>query len=341
MPTDIADPLRDSCSIDLVLPQSLCVLFSAREATHNIEAALQPYALRATPIERGVNLAGEKLAVTLAEKTLEKLQALQKQQSHVDLKAVDEAVHAVIKHALRYDLVFRLEGVRHPVCPLSLGQVAFLDVILSNRHALTFGVGPTGTGKTHLALAAALCLLAREAVQHIVITRPHVLWEGEVVTAARRADIVDEGQLTPIDDELYALIGREAAGRLKSQGRLEIVPLGCLRGRTFNDSIILVDEAQNLLIPQMRMVLTRLGRNSRMIIIGDPEQTDLHGLELSGLPQVLRMIEGRGFSTVHKFQHQEIVRNPVVAELEALYRRTEKRADDAGETYPHRRSMWS
>ena len=168
-----------------------------------------------------------------------------------------------------------------------------MNAVLADQHELIFGIGPTGTGKTHLALAAGLALLAAGKVQQLVITRPLVLWEGEAMTAARRADLVD--------------------------GRLELVPVGRLRGRTFNNSFILVDEAQNLLPHQMRMVLTRLGRDSRLVILGDPEQVGLRGDELPGLPDILRRLEGSNLALVQEFRRSEIVRNPLVAQIEALY----------------------
>jgi phosphate starvation-inducible protein PhoH and related proteins len=324
MPIAPMDPLRGQVSRELALPQAATVLLAAKDVAHCIDTALRPYTLRIESIPGGVRLAGDSVAVTLAEKAIERLGELLREDGHIALHTVESALHDIISYALRHDLSFRLEGIPHPLRPLSLSQVAFVNSILFGVYPLTFGVGPTGTGKTHLALAAGLTLLARDCVQKVVITRPHILWEGEIMTAPRRADIVDEGQLTPIEDELNALIGHESARRLKSEGRLEIVRLGCLRGRTFNGSVILVDDAQNILIPQMRMLLTRLGRNSRFIITGDSQETDLHGLELSGLQHVLTMVSGRDFAWIHRFEQSEIIRNPVVAEIEGLYARQDQ-----------------
>ena len=183
---------------------------------------------------------------------------------------------------------------------------------------MTFGIGPTGTGKSHLAIAAAVSLLAREPFKYLVLTRPYILSEGEVMTAERRLDVVEEGQLTPIEDELSALIGHEPMNRLKEEGRLQVLPLG-LRGRTFNDGLLLVDDAQNLTIPQMRMALTRMGRSARIVITGDPHQSELHGDDVSGLTHALKLLDCHSFCVVHQFREPEIVRNPVVAEIEALY----------------------
>jgi len=282
-------------------------------------AALRPYALQAA-VEPGVaKLRGHRLAVELFTKFVERLEADILETSSLGLDHCAELSRDFISNQLKFDLAFRLQGVSHAVRPMNLAQVGFMNALLKDGHELLFGIGPTGTGKTHLALAAGLALLAAGKVQHLVVTRPIILWEGENMTASRRANLVDEGQLTAIEDELQNLIGHEAHRRLVTEGKLEIVPLGYLRGRTFNNSFILVDEAQNLLTHQMRMVLTRLGRSSRMVILGDPGQIDLHGDELSGLTDILGRLRGRNLALVHEFRREEIVRNALVAEIESLY----------------------
>ena len=284
-----------------------------------ITSALKPYALQVKVGPSGAWTRGEALAVDLFVKLMQQLAASVSAGETLRLEHLPEIVRDFIETQLRFDLAFRLQGVPHAVRPLNLNQVAFMNAMLCDQHELVFGIGPTGTGKTHLALAAGLALLAEGKVHNLVITRPLVLWAGETMTAPRRADIVNEGQLTAVEDELHQLLGVEASRRLIADGKLELVPLGCLRGRTFNDSFILVDEAQNLLAHQMRMVLTRLGRDSRLVLLGDPDQIDLHGDELSGLPDILGKLEGRDLALVHHFGRGEIVRNPLVAEIEALY----------------------
>ena len=282
-------------------------------------ATLRPYALQAK-VEPGVaKLRGHRLALELFARFVERLEADILETPSLGLDHCAALVRDFLDNQLKFDLAFRLQGVPKAVRPLNLAQVGFMNALLEDGHELLFGIGPTGTGKTHLALAAGLALLAAGKVQHLVVTRPIVLWEGEIMTAPRRADLVDEGQLTAVEDELQSLIGHQAHRRLVTEGKLELVPLGCLRGRTFNNSFILVDEAQNLLVHQMRMVLTRLGHASRMVILGDPGQIDLHGDELSGLPDILGRLHGRNLALVHEFRREEIVRNPLVAEIESLY----------------------
>lgn len=317
MQTERVDTSRLQRSEDV--PLSRAARHALGSSVSRALSLVAPYRLSITPLDDGVLLRGDAFAVDLISGAASKLSELEKAGRSIDATVAIQTLEEHVHHELRYGLAFRLSGIPHPVRPLTVAQAAFLHACLHDPHPLVFGIGPTGTGKTHLALAAGLGLLAEGAFQHLVLTRPQVLWQGEIMTAPRRAQLNDEGQLTPIEDELNSLIGYQATRRLVSEGKLEIAPIGSLRGRTFNQSFIVVDEAQNLLIPQMRMVLTRLGRESKMVLIGDPEQVDLRGDELSGLPHVLELISGRDLARVHRFAQGEIIRNPLVAELEALY----------------------
>jgi phosphate starvation-inducible PhoH-like protein len=204
---------------------------------------------------------------------------------------------------------------------MSLSQAAFMNAMLFSPRSLIFGVGPTGTGKTHLAIAAGLNQVAELRFKSLVITRPHVRLEGEIMTPELRAETAYGEQLTPIEDELHALIGREDTRRRIEKGLIEIVPLGRMRGRTFNETFVVVDEAQNMTVRKMRMAVTHLGRGSRMIVTGDPVQNDLPSGETSGLTHLLGMIAGTDLAMVHQFQNIEIIRNDLVARIEMLYSR--------------------
>lgn len=313
------DPTRVERSRDFSLPQDFAERLPMAGVVRHLELLVRPYQLQLKPMQGGVRLIGEEVAVGLAETILDQVSGLLGAASRLDQKQIDEVAVSALNKALKYDLAFRLAGVPQPVRPMTLGQVAFMNAILHGEHDLIFGIGPTGTGKTHLAIAAGLSLLAEGRVKQMVITRPHLLWEGEAMTAPLRAEITNEGQLTSIEDELHALIGHEATKRLFAEGKIEITPLGWLRGRTFNESFIVIDEAQNLISKHMRMAVTRIGRGSRMVVAGDPQQIDLHGDELSGLPELLQLISGTDLARVHHFERREIIRNKLVAQLEALY----------------------
>jgi phosphate starvation-inducible protein PhoH and related proteins len=301
---------------------SPCVsqLFAGAETKAQvIERAVRPFALQISPWSDGVRIAGDEPAVTICAEILDQLVEAMQRLPRIDDDLVTAKALSVINGALKHSLVYHLTGLPHPVRPMSLSQVAFMDGILHSGRELTFSVGATGTGKTHLAVAAGLHLVTESHFKTLIITRPRVAMEGEIMTAALRAETSSDEQFTPIDDILCDLLGHDEAQRRKDHGLIEIVPLGRMRGRTFNGSFIVVDEAQNMTVAKMRMVLTRLGRGSRMVVTGDPTQCDLQDEEPSGLGHILPLIRRAGIASVHHFDNNEIVRNELVAQIEALY----------------------
>ena len=284
-----------------------------------IHHAVRPFRLTVSPRPGGVRIAGDEIAVSLTREMLAQISQVVKTGHSVSGDVINHIVTATVENALKHELAYRLTGLHRPVRPMSLSQVAFMNAMLSSDRALVFGVGPTGTGKTHLAIAAGLNLVTEKQFKTLVITRPRGMLEGDVMTPALRAETVYDEQLTPIEDALHDLIGRDETNRQIEHGLLDIVPLGRMRGRSFNESFILIDEAQNMNRQKMRMALTRLGRNSRMVVTGDPAQTVLPGDEPSGLTHVLRLLSGTDIALVHQFQNHQIIRNDIVAKLEALY----------------------
>ncbi|CAN5441408.1 PhoH family protein [soil metagenome] len=318
------DPTQANATKVVSLAPDLVARMVAGQATsiRRIEQALRPYHLQVSPRPDALALAGEEIAVTLAAAILDKIvELLRTEGSHEGL--VDEAIAAAVGHALKFDLAYRLKGISQAVRPMSLSQVGFMNTLLYSDRSLIFGVGPTGTGKTHLAIAAGLSLLADGRIKHLIMTRPRVMLEGETMTAALRAETAYDEQLTPIEDELRQLIGHDEIHQLTERGMIEVTPLGRMRGRTFNDSMLLVDEAQNMTVSKMRMAATRIGRNGRLVVTGDPAQVDLiGGDDVSGMTHLLKLLAGTDLAAVHNFETYQIIRNPVVARLEALYART-------------------
>lgn len=283
------------------------------------QRAVHPFSFRVTATAQGVRLEGDDAAVMIASRVLEQIVKTTGGTATPDPALLESTVSSVMASALKLDLAFRLKGLTFPVEPMSMSQVAFMQTLLAPHEQLVFGVGPTGTGKTHLAIAAAINQLAEERVKHVVITRPHVPMEGEVVTAAARQEMVADSQFDFFEDILRDLIGYHAFEQMVEQKQLELVPLGHLRGRTFNDCFIIVDEAQNMTIRMMRMAVTRIGRASRMVVTGDPNHVYLRGEEQSGLVHLLGLLEGTDIGKVHQFENSQIVRNSLVARLEELY----------------------
>nr|WP_174803737.1 PhoH family protein [Martelella limonii] len=187
------------------------------------------------------------------------------------------------------------------------------------RNELVFGVGPAGTGKTYLAVAYAAQLLERGAIEKIILSRPAV--EAGERLGFLPGDMKEkvDPYLRPLYDALYDMIPGDRVERAMTAGVIEIAPLAFMRGRTLTNAAVILDEAQNTTSMQMKMFLTRLGENSRMIITGDPSQVDLPRGIKSGLVEALDVLEGiEGVSTT-RFTDKDVVRHPLVARIVAAY----------------------
>lgn len=283
------------------------------------QQAVHPFSFRISPTAQGVQVSGDEPAVMIASRIIEQIVQATGGNKIADAALLDATVSKVKANTLKLDLAFRLPGLTHPVVPMSLNQVAFMQTLLSPGQQLILGVGPTGTGKTHLAIAAALNHLAEERVKHIVITKPHVMMEGEVATPASRLELENDSQFDFFEDILRDLIGYQPFNQLVEQRQLELLPLGHMRGRTFNDAFVIVDEAQNMSVRKMRMAVTRIGRASRMVVTGDPTHVDLRGDETSGLAHLIGLLQGTDIAKIHHFENSQIIRNSLVARLEELY----------------------
>lgn len=300
--------------------RSVQILFSGPGAAGRmVQQAVRPFRIGIAPNAGGVRLSGDEIAVSLVAEMMRRISEATKAGDAVNEPMVNAVAQSTVQDALKHALAFRLNGIHSAVRPMSLSQFAFMNAMLMSDRPLIFGIGPTGTGKTHLAIAAGLNLIADKRFKSMVVTRPRGMLDGDVMTAALRAETVYDEQLTPIEDALHDLIGRDETRRRIDHGLLEITPLGRMRGRSFNECFILIDEAQNMGRKMMRMALTRLGRDSRMVVTGDPAQVALAGDEASGLPHILRHIEGTDIALVHQFRNDQIIRNATVARIEAIY----------------------
>ncbi len=204
-----------------------------------------------------------------------------------------------------------------PIKPKSLGQKQYVESILQN--VVTFGEGPAGTGKTYLAVALAVNSLKSKQVSRIILTRPAV--EAGEKLGFLPGDLQNkvDPYLRPLYDALYDMLGGEMFQRYMEKGIIEIAPLAYMRGRTLEDSFIILDEAQNTSKEQMKMFLTRFGYRSKIVVTGDITQIDLpHGTQ-SGLKhalQVLKDIDGIG---IHRFDKKDVVRHPLVQKIIGAY----------------------
>ena len=219
---------------------------------------------------------------------------------------------------LHYDVVLSYKGrVIRPKTPM---QKEYLDYI--RTKTITFGMGPAGTGKTYLAMAMAVAALNRKEVGRILLTRP-VVEAGENLgflpgTLTEKID----PYIRPLYDALFDMMDPVRANKLLAEGVIEIAPLAFMRGRTLNDSFIILDEAQNTTSQQMKMFITRLGMGSKMVITGDMTQTDLPK-GISGLQTVRQVLEGIDEIGFIEFQTRDVVRNSLVSKIIAADARAE------------------
>ena len=210
-----------------------------------------------------------------------------------------------------------------PITPRTPGQRHYVQALRS--HDITIGVGPAGTGKTYLAMAMAVSALKRGEVRRIILTRPAV--EAGEKLGFLPGDLTEkvDPYLRPLYDALQDMVAKDRVARLFESRTLEVAPLAFMRGRTLHDAYVVLDEAQNTTIEQMRMFLTRLGERSKMIINGDVTQIDLPRNRTSGMVDALRVLAGIDKIGVVHMTAKDVVRHPLVASVIEAY----QTADDA------------
>jgi phosphate starvation-inducible PhoH-like protein len=209
------------------------------------------------------------------------------------------------------------------ITPRTAGQRDYVDML--RRHEVVFGVGPAGTGKTYLAVAMAAASLLKGDVKRIVLTRPAV--EAGEKLGFLPGDLSEkvDPYLRPLYDALFDMIGAERTARMLERQVIEVAPLAFMRGRTLSEAFVILDEAQNTTVEQMKMFLTRLGERSRMVITGDVTQIDLPRGAASGLIDAVRILDGVERIGVTRFSAADVVRHALVAEIIGAYEIDEAR----------------
>jgi phosphate starvation-inducible PhoH-like protein len=271
-----------------------------------------------------LELVGREAQVHRASALLQALKPLWHEEqplTRVDLQAALAAIDSGRADDLR-DLT-RLELARtqagRVLRPRTLRQKAYVEAI--ERHDLTLALGPAGTGKTFLATVFAVRLLQERSVERLVLTRPAV--EAGERLGFLPGDLQQkvDPYLRPLYDVLHLLLGAERTAALMEKGVIEVAPLAYMRGRTLADAFVILDEAQNTTSAQMRMVLTRLGDNARMVVTGDPTQVDLPPGVVSGLAEAARVLEGVEGVAICRLSAADVVRHPLVQRLVQAYAR--------------------
>ena len=276
---------------------------------------------------------GDDDAVAAARKVLEELYAAVSGGEPMQARDVRQAVRMVkekpdVDFQDVYADVLAGVGSRRAITAKNLAQRRYIDLMRSRDVALA--VGPAGTGKTYLAMAVAIATLNRHEVSRVVLTRPAVE-AGEKLgfLPGSMAEKVNP-YLRPLYDALNDMMTIEKATRLIDRGVIEVAPLAFMRGRTLNDSFVILDEAQNTTSEQMKMFLTRLGFDSRAVITGDVTQIDLPNDKTSGLVEALNVLRGVEGIGVMRFTEEDVVRHPLVQQIVRAYDRWDRR-DASGE----------
>jgi phosphate starvation-inducible PhoH-like protein len=279
--------------------------------------------LQCTILLRGnrLTIEGEQPHVSEARAVVDELVELVEGGHDIGPGTVDAVIGALDQaHEVREifeDVVWRHRGKK--IAPKTVNQKRYVDAI--RQHTVTFAIGPAGTGKTYLAMALAVKALAEREVGRIILTRP-------AVEAGERLGFLPGDMLAKVDpylrplfDALYDMLDADRLTSYMEKGAVEVAPLAFMRGRTLNDSFIILDEAQNTSPEQMQMFLTRLGFGSKMVVTGDVTQIDLPRDQASGLvtvQDILGPIEGIAFL---RFGHEDVVRHKLVQRIVEAYRR--------------------
>lgn len=210
-----------------------------------------------------------------------------------------------------------------PIRVKNMGQKKYIEAIAKND--VVFGIGPAGTGKTFLAVVCAIAAFKKGEVSRIVLTRPAV--EAGESLGFLPGDLKEkvDPYLRPIYDSLYSILGTNTTDHLMERGVIEVAPLAYMRGRTLDDAFVILDEAQNTTDAQMKMFLTRLGFNSKMIVNGDMTQVDLPGRQRSGLIDAQHILKGIEQIKFIQFSANDVVRHPVVAKIINAYEKEDER----------------
>ncbi len=301
-------------------PENIMNLVGINDA--NLKLIEESYDIKVTDTGSEIEVNGPKDSV---KKALDVLTALDKVVTKgISITATDvvSAVKMADKGTLEffgefYNKILIRDAKGRPIRVKNMGQKRYIEAIKKND--VVFGIGPAGTGKTFLAVVMAIAAFKKGEVSRIILTRPAV--EAGESLGFLPGDLKEkvDPYLRPIYDSLYAILGIDATNRLMERGLIEVAPLAYMRGRTLDDAFVILDEAQNTTEAQMKMFLTRLGFNSKMVVNGDQTQIDLPGKARSGLLQAEHVLAKIDQIEFVNFTFNDVVRHPVVAKIVRAY----------------------
>ena len=288
-------------------------------------------------VNRGTDLkvTGDEEMADKAVRTLEGLLSLAARGETIDeqrvrylITLVSEGNEAQIAKMAQDVVCITAKG--KPIKAKTVGQQTYMKAIAQNT--VTIGVGPAGTGKTYLAVAAAVSAFRERTVNRIILTRPAV--EAGERLGFLPGDLQNkvDPYLRPLYDALYDMLGAETFQKYQERGSIEVAPLAYMRGRTLDDSFIILDEAQNTTREQMKMFLTRLGFGSKIVITGDVTQIDLPEDKVSGLKDAVRILDGVEDIAICRLTSADVVRHALVQKIISAYEKAEKKQTVSGPT---------
>jgi len=308
----------------VVLPPDVNHLALVGRNDEHLRVLESSYDVRITARGHDVTLRGDERQVEEAGRVIQDLVQMLQDKPSLTASEIRSALRTV-GHAPGADVKSLLaDGITVPsrrklITPKTLNQKRYLDAIRS--HDLVIAIGPAGTGKSYLAVAMAVSALMKREVARIILTRPAV--EAGERLGFLPGDLVEKVHpyLRPLYDALYDMLEPEKVGALSEKGAIEIAPLAYMRGRTLNDAFIILDEAQNTTSEQMKMFLTRLGFNAKMVVTGDITQVDLPAHRPSGLIEVQTVLGGIDGIRFVYFDDRDVVRHDLVSKIVRAYDR--------------------
>lgn len=314
-------------ALDLDSMEQVLALFGNLD--ENAETIMSRTGTRISAEGPQILVSGEEENVELAVTVLNKLVAMLRRKERIDKSRINYAVElaregqADMIDAIMQDVIAITARGRQVRCK-TLGQRQYVEAI--KKNIVTFATGPAGTGKTYLAMAMAVVAFKNKEVERIVLTRPAV--EAGEKLGFLPGDLQNkvDPYLRPLYDALYELMGLENFQKLQERGAIEVAPLAYMRGRTLNDSFIILDEAQNTTCEQMKMFLTRFGMGSKVVVTGDMTQIDLPLGKRSGLKEAVEVLNGVDDIAVVELTHRDVVRHELVQAIVRAYEKYEKRA---------------
>jgi phosphate starvation-inducible protein PhoH and related proteins len=306
-------------------------LFRDLLGQHDQHVKILQHALQVKIRARGaaIDIEGDPLQVELTTQILKQLYGLLEKGYPVYASDVDYAIRILSSDGraklqdIFLDTIY-ISAHRRTITPKSVAQKAYIDAI--RRYDIVFGIGPAGTGKTYLAMAMAVAELMKNNYVRIILTRPAV--EAGEKLGFLPGDLAEKVNpyLRPLYDALHDMVDFDRARKLVERGTIEVAPLAFMRGRTLNDSFVILDEAQNTTPEQMKMFLTRLGYGSKAVITGDATQIDLPAGKPSGLKEASRILKGVQGIRFVTFTEKDVARHHLVQEIITAYERDENQS---------------